>query len=125
MIATWMLYLNAAAALIAAGAWVAERGYVGTRRPARHLWAMGMLAVVLLAVWTAVPRPPAPPQTPSLLAGAAPPAAHTPGSEIAPAPAVAREFPVRDAVAALDTPLLVLWSAGSALMAVWLVGGAV
>src|SRR5688500_13241650 len=121
MVAAWMLYAAAVAALLAGAAAALDRAVRATRRPARLVWAaaiVGSLLVPAAAAWRqrAVPAAPAAAAT-----------AHLDATEegrraLRELLAAARERALaeaQDAVSpaaawvALDRPLLVLWGAGS------------
>src|SRR5687767_2057261 len=126
MVAAWMLYGTAVAALLAGAAAALDRALRAAGRPARFVWAAAAAASLLApaaVAWRQRAAPPAP------AAAAEPNDAAGDGALLLRLIAEARERALagaQDAVspdtgwAALDRPLLAAWGAASAAALGWL-----
>jgi hypothetical protein len=124
MVASWMLYAAAVAALLAAAAAAVDRALRAGGRPTRLVWLASLLAS--LAVPAAAPWRPAAAPSPTI-AVPAPPAASGGSGDWARARrlgltalAPRDDVPARERWAALDRPLLAAWGASSAAVLGWL-----
>src|SRR4051812_13875129 len=122
MIAAWMIYALVVATLVSCAALSAERIAILRRLPSRWIWIAAMLltlALPLMFAWQGARTSERPATTPAALATRDKP----PVYQLTPIAWVGGDAPVVAGRAALDTWLLVGWSAMSALALVTLTIG--
>jgi beta-lactamase regulating signal transducer with metallopeptidase domain len=121
MIAAWMLYAAACAALLAGAAALLDRALRLGGRATRGVWAAAMVGSVLVPAAALLPREASPPASPAVAtigdgAGAEQLAALLEAARLQARAAVSPALTLE----ALDRPLLALWLASSAATVGWL-----
>lgn len=111
MIATWMLAATALGLLAGGSALAAERVFRLLNRQGRHLWVLALVVTCGWPLLAPMLSRPFAESTKKLVTISA-----TPTSAAGAVVAVVDEPSVRERLAALDTPLLVLWAAVSVLL---------